>query len=116
MAGLPTEAILATDMGASLIISSRPLAYTYDDSILEKAPRRGLLAVEYLLVRRTSRGWVELARDRHRASLIAETPDYLLFRMPWVRPAHSPAAGPGAGPAANRPTEHPFGRTRSTAP
>jgi len=116
VAGLPTEAILATDMDASLIISSRPLAYTYDDSILEKAPRRGLLAVEYLLVRRTSRGWVELARDRHRASLIAETPDYLLFRMPWVRPAHSPAAGPGAGPAANRPTEHPFGRTRSTAP
>jgi len=116
VAGLPTEAILASDVDASLIISSRPLAYTYDDSILEKAPRRGLLAVEYLLVRRTSLDWVKLARDRHRATLIAETPDYLLFRMPWVRPSLPPAAGSGAGTAETRPTERPFGRTRSTAP
>ena len=99
VAGLPVEAILATDMDASLIISSRPLAYTYDDSFQDKAPRRGLRAVEYLLVRRTSRGWVELARDQHRASLVAETPNYLLFRMPWVRPLHPPASGPDAGPA-----------------
>ena len=88
VARLPADAPIATDLQACLAISSRRLCYTYPESLRDKANGQGLRAVEYLLVNKADRAWVEQAQRQPGARLVGETPGYLLFRMPWkVDPA-----------------------------
>lgn len=106
-AQVPPEARVATDQRASLTVSGRLHCYTYDDSLQDKAPGRGLgvdgpggpaprallppgrslRAVDYLLVRRQHREWVARVQGMPGSTLLGETPDYLLFRLPWADPA-----------------------------
>lgn len=115
---VPPEARVATDQRASLIVSGRRHCYTYDDSLQDKAPGRGgrgnfregpaaralpspgsrLKAVDYLLVRRGHRDWVARVQGMPGSMLVGETPEYLLFRLPWadpVPPKHGGTGGKG---------------------
>jgi len=87
VAGLPPDASLATDTAASLVISSRQLAYTYDDSFRDKVGCRGLRAVDYLLVRKAHAAWVREALSLPGVQRVGETRGYLLLRMPWAAPS-----------------------------
>ena len=83
VASLPPRAVIATDTRASLVVSSRPLSYTYNESLEEKSGGMGLRAVGYLLVRKEHGDWVRRAREA-KATKVGETPDYLLYRLPWA--------------------------------
>lgn len=78
---VPANATIATDVTGSLLVSTRSTSYTYDESLADKAPRRSLSAVDYLLVRKTDTDWVERVNGWPGATRIGETQKYELWRM-----------------------------------
>ncbi|HND29086.1 MAG TPA: DUF2079 domain-containing protein [Myxococcota bacterium] len=78
---LPPLAVVATDVRNSLLVSSRPESYTYDESLEDKRPGKGLSIVDYALIKVVDRGWQEKARALG-AVRMAETEKYVLYRFP----------------------------------
>lgn len=78
----PRDAIIATDAASSLTVSSRRESYTYDESLSDKAPRKGLKAVEWLMVRRAHTPWITLAKAWPGAEVKGEAGEYILFHLP----------------------------------
>ncbi len=78
---VPADASIATDTVGSLLVSGRHSAYTYDDSLKDKAPGRGLAAVQYLLVRKTDISWVQRAQQWPGGAKIGETKSYELWKL-----------------------------------
>ena len=80
IAELPTNASIATDTHASVIIANRKEAFTYDESLADKRPGEGLDALDYILVRKKHRSWLNLIAGAN-GTLIGETKTYLLFKL-----------------------------------
>ena len=77
---LPPDAAVATDTYASVVIANRQHAFTYDESLADKRPGEGLKALDYILVRKQHRSWIEmiLAAD---GKAIGESKIYILFDL-----------------------------------
>jgi len=75
---LPEGASVATDAKMSLIIANRRHAYTYDESLADKRPGEGLDALDFILVRKLDRSWVQLIQSAN-GKPIAETDHYELY-------------------------------------
>ena len=77
---LPPDAAVATDTYASVVIANRQHAFTYDESLADKRPGEGLKALDYILVRKQHRSWIEmiLAAD---GKAIGESKVYILFDL-----------------------------------
>ena len=78
IADLPQDASIATDAKMSLVIANRKHAYTYDESLADKRPGEGLSALDYILVRKLDRSWVQLIQQSN-GKPIAETEMYELY-------------------------------------
>jgi uncharacterized membrane protein len=79
---VPANAVMATDMNASLAISSRHEAYTYDDSLTEKVPGPDPLErVDYLLVNRRDAAWEVRGRAVPGAVVIDQSDRYVLLKL-----------------------------------
>jgi hypothetical protein len=98
-AHVPPDGVIATDAQASTLVSARGVAYTYDQSLQDKAPGRGLRAVEYLLVQKRHAEWVARAEAEEGATLLGETQAYRLYRFPRTPAQLVPGRVPGARPA-----------------
>lgn len=81
---VPPDASVATDTAASLAVSSRRFAYTYDESLRDKAPAKGLRAVDWLIVRDRDTDWIAQAEEAG-ATRVDDAGGYVLYRMPWAR-------------------------------
>jgi hypothetical protein len=77
---VPVEAPIATDLKGSLLVSGRPLSFTYEESLEDKRPGQGLKAVEYFLAPKREREWVAKARAEGGIEE-GETAEYLLFHF-----------------------------------
>jgi len=75
---LPPDAAIATDSKMSLVIANRKNAYTYDESLADKRPSEGLSALDFILVRKLDRSWVQLIQDAD-GKPVAETERYELY-------------------------------------
>lgn len=82
IAQIPPDATVAADVHTSLIISSRPTSFTYDESLEDKRPGAGLSAVQYLLVKKADTGWNRKARAVPGYARVGETEDYVLYSLP----------------------------------
>ena len=100
----PPTAPIATDVRASLTVSTRLTAYTYDESLRDKAPRTGMRGITHLLVRREHQAWVALAAAWPGATVLGEGREYTLYHLP---PEGAAAFGEGpifaAGAAPHQP-------------
>jgi hypothetical protein len=77
---IPDDAAVATDSHLSLIIANRAEAFTYDESLADKRPGKGLSAVDFIIVRKGDKSWREqvvLAKGK----AVAETRLYELFDL-----------------------------------
>lgn len=81
---VPEDASVATDTWASLAISSRRRAYTYDESLRDKA-KQGLRAVDWVIVDRADAAWVKEVEGLGGAQVDAAG-QHVLYRMPWAKP------------------------------
>ena len=75
---LPSGASVATDSKMSLVIANRKHAYTYDESLADKRPGEGLSALDFILVRKQDRSWVELIK-KAKGKPVRETERYELY-------------------------------------
>lgn len=82
LAQVPENASIAVDVHTSLMPSSRARAFTYDDSLEDKRPKKGLSVVEYMLVKKADTEWLGRAQQVSGAEQIGETQNYALFRFP----------------------------------
>jgi hypothetical protein len=80
VADLPIDAAVATDAKMSLVIANRRHAYTYDESLPDKRPGEGLSAVDFILVRKLDRSWVNLIQQEG-GKPIGETERYELYDL-----------------------------------
>ncbi len=79
---LPPDSVVATDMFASLAVSSRPLAYTYDESLVEKVRTRDPLdALDAILVNRRDTVWLRRALSRTGARVLDAQGEYVLILL-----------------------------------
>lgn len=76
---VPPGATIATDTDASLMVSSRAVSYTYDESLAEKSKNKNLAAVEFVLVRRTDTEWLKRVQAWRGMQKLGETPTYELY-------------------------------------
>lgn len=79
---IPADAVVTADVHTSLIISSRPVSFTYDESLEDKRPGKGLSVTEYLLVKKVDTGWNQKARSVSGYERVGETDRYVLYRFP----------------------------------
>jgi hypothetical protein len=95
---IPAAASVATDTRLSLLVSSRRLAYTYDESLTEKSGWKDFSPVEWALVARRHPQWMQVARDQVAAEadaeIVADSASYVLFHFP----AHKATEGRRAPP------------------
>jgi len=77
---IPGDAAVATDTYASILIANRKNAFTYDESLADKRPGEGLNALDYILVRKQHRSWLEVVAEAD-GKPIGETKTYVLFHL-----------------------------------
>ena len=80
IAQLPQGASVATDTYASVVIANREHAYTYDESLADKRPGEGLEALDFILVRKQHRSWLDLIAAAD-GQPIGESQNYVLFDL-----------------------------------
>lgn len=83
IAATPPDAAICTDTIGSILVSSRERSYTYNESLNDKEPQRGIAACDYILVRRSDASWVSRAKAARASELIGETRNYLYYHLPW---------------------------------
>ncbi len=77
---VPAGSTVATDTFASLAISSRSNAYTYDESLAEKVNNGDpLMHLDAILVNRKDKYWVDRAMAREGARVVGARGDYVLI-------------------------------------
>lgn len=80
---VPTDDAVCTDVYGSILVSSRPRSYTYDESLRDKAMQEEIRACDWMLVRKSDSKWMGRAAEARASVKVAETKDYALFRLPW---------------------------------
>jgi hypothetical protein len=87
---LPEDAVIATDVHTSLAVASRHESYTYDESLADKRPGKGLSILDYLLVKKVDREWQEKARAVPGVEQAGETDKYILYKFNRDEPSTKP--------------------------
>ena len=80
IAAIPDDASVATDTHASLIIANRKHAYTYDESLADKRPGEGLNALDFILVRKAHKSWINTIQAAG-GQAVDESKIYVLYDL-----------------------------------
>ena len=80
IAKLPSDASVATDTHASLVIANRAEAFTYDESLADKRPGEGLDALDFILIRKTHKAWLTKVQQEG-GQAVDESKTYVLFDL-----------------------------------
>jgi len=88
---LPDDAIPIASRQVSIAISNRRASYTFEESLMEKAPRQGLAAGTHLIVDTRREQVVNWGMSMPGAEVVAEATPFALIT--WPRGATDPYAG-----------------------
>ncbi len=94
---LPDDAAPAVFLDASITVSNRELSYTYEESLDDKEPERGLGAATHMIVDRRNTAALARGMDMPGVEVLATDGDYSL--LTWPPGAEDPSLAGGGDPS-----------------
>ncbi len=111
---LPDDAVPAVFLDASITVSNRERAYTYEESLLDKAPDLGLGAASHMIVDKRNSSALAWGLSMPRVEVLAEEGDYAL--LTWSPGGGDPTMPRGRDQGSWTPTDRTEERPEGMAP